>query len=79
MNNQQVVHRLQSTSDLKHCLTVLVFGVLAGWMSPTDQKDSADLLALVVHAIARGVHRQKEAALAAAGAASRSPMPEGGL
>jgi antitoxin component of MazEF toxin-antitoxin module len=47
---------------LKHYLAVAVFGALSDWVSPTRKRDSADLLAFVVHATARGLHREKEAA-----------------
>ena len=65
---------------LKHYLAVVAFGAFAGWVSPTEKRDSADLLAFVVHATARGVHREKEAALAAAATALRSATTgQGGL
>ena len=57
---------------LKHYLAVAVFGALLDWVSPTRKRDSTDLLAFVVHATARGLHREKEAALATAETALRS-------
>ena len=48
----------------------------AAWVAPTEKNDSADLLAFVMHATARGLHSEKEAEVAVGSTAAAS---KGGL